>query len=364
MVAGLTFYQIFQYFLIYSFLGWCTEVIYQAVSKGRIVNRGFLNGPVCPIYGFGVLAVFATVNTALTRADTGSGEENLLLVFLCGLVLTTSIELFGGWALDKIFHARWWDYSDKPFNFHGYICLEFSIIWGIGIEFIVEIVQPAIAAMSSEMPERVGWPLMGVIYTLYAADFILSVMIMVGLNKRLAELDEMQRRMRVVSNKLSEELGRGAIETVQHVDEVKVQAALARADARDSLSAAKNEAVSSLSAAKNEAVSSFSAAKNEAAESLSAVKNEVAESLSAAKNGIRTGLTDVQTNAGRRLNKLKNQYNRKSRALSHTIRSSRYFGLGRLLRAFPQMMHRDYNELLEELKRAAEEESDSIGDQR
>ena len=353
MVAGLTFYQILQYFLIYSFLGLCPEVIYQAVSKVRIVNRGFLNGPVCPIYGFGVLAVFATVNTALTRADTGSGEENLLLVFLCGLVLTTSIELFGGWALDKIFHARWWDYSDKPFNFHGYICLEFSIIWGIGIEFIVEIVQPAIAAMSSEMPERVGWPLMGVIYTLYAADFILSVMIMVGLNKRLAELDEMQRRMRGVSHKLSEELGRGAIETVQHVDEVKVQAALARADARDSLSAAKNEAVSSLSAAKNEAVSSFSAAKNEAA-----------ESLSAAKNGIRTGLTDVQTNAGRRLNKLKNQYNRKSRALSHTIRSSRYFGLGRLLRAFPQMMHRDYNELLEELKRAAEEESDSIGDQR
>ena len=166
MIAGISYYHILQYFLIYSFIGWCVEVIYQAVSKGVIVNRGFLNGPVCPIYGFGVLAVFAAVNTAEAYAEPGSGKAGFLLVFLCGAALTTSIELFGGWALDKIFHARWWDYSDKPFNFHGYICLEFSLLWGLGIVIIVEVIQPIIASMY--MPAADGSPVYGLCGGLHA----------------------------------------------------------------------------------------------------------------------------------------------------------------------------------------------------
>ncbi len=90
------------------------------MSKGLVVNRGFLNGPVCPIYGFGVLAVFFLLQI------TGDGEfyeQNALKVFIFGVVLATAVELFGGWILDKAFHARWWDYSDRPFNLNGYICL-------------------------------------------------------------------------------------------------------------------------------------------------------------------------------------------------------------------------------------------------
>ena len=108
-------YTILEYFLVFSFLGfsflgWCVEVAYQAVSKGLVVNRGFLNGPVCPIYGFGVLAVFFLLQI------TGDGEfyeQNALKVFIFGVVLATAVELFGGWILDKAFHARWWDYSDR-----------------------------------------------------------------------------------------------------------------------------------------------------------------------------------------------------------------------------------------------------------
>ena len=389
MIAGISYYHIFQYFLIYSFLGWCTEVAYAAVCEGRVVNRGFLNGPVCPIYGFGILTVFGTINTGLSRFGTGSSYTNLLLIFLCGMALTTMIELFGGWALDRLFHASWWDYSDKPFNFHGYICLQFSLLWGIGIVLIVEVLHPLIAATFDRiMPETVGWPLMYFLYIVYASDTMLSVMIMVGLNKRLAELDEMQKRMRVVSNTLSDGIGRSALGTAQYIGEAKVQAALAKAEAIDSLSAAKAEAVDSLSAVKAEAVDSLSAVatgavdslsavkagavdglsavkegafdslsavKNGAVDGLSAVKEGAVDSLSAVKNGALDGISAVQSSGEKRLESLKKQYSRKTAALSRMVRGTRYFGAGRLLRAFPQMRHRKYRELLDKLKKDAEE---------
>ena len=334
MIAGISYYHIFQYFLIYSFLGWCTEVAYAAVCEGRVVNRGFLNGPVCPIYGFGILAVFGTINTGLSRFGTGSSYTNLLLIFLCGMALTTMIELFGGWALDRLFHASWWDYSDKPFNFHGYICLQFSLLWGIGIVLVVEVLHPLIAATFDRiMPETVGWPLMYFLYIVYASDTMLSVMIMVGLNKRLAELDEMQKRMRVVSNTLSDGIGRSALGTAQYIGEAKVQAALAKAEAMDSLSAVKNGAV----------------------DGLSAVKEGAVDSLSAVKNGALDGISAVQSSGEKRLESLKKQYSRKTAALSRMVRGTRYFGAGRLLRAFPQMRHRKYRELLDKLKKDAEE---------
>ena len=378
MIAGISYYHIFQYFLLYSFLGWCTEVAYAAVCEGRVVNRGFLNGPVCPIYGFGILAVFGTINTGLSRFGTGSSYTNLLLIFLCGMALTTMIELFGGWALDRLFHASWWDYSDKPFNFHGYICLQFSLLWGIGIVLIVEVLHPLIAATFDRiMPETVGWPLMYFLYIVYASDTMLSVMIMVGLNKRLAELDEMQKRMRVVSNTLSDGIGRSALGTAQYIGEAKVQAALAKAEAIDSLSAAKAEAVDSLSAVKAEAVDSLSAVATGAVDSLcavkagavdglsavkagavdglSAVKEGAVDSLSAVKNGALDSISAVQSSGEKRLESLKKQYSRKTAALSRMVRGTRYFGAGRLLRAFPQMRHRKYRELLDKLKKDAEE---------
>ncbi|MBQ9049999.1 MAG: hypothetical protein IJ126_05250 [Lachnospiraceae bacterium] len=378
MIAGISYYHIFQYFLIYSFLGWCTEVAYAAVCEGRVINRGFLNGPVCPIYGFGILAVFGTINTGLSRFGTGSSYTNLLLIFLCGMALTTMIELFGGWALDRLFHASWWDYSDKPFNFHGYICLQFSLLWGIGIVLVVEVLHPLIAATFDRiLPETVGWPLMYFLYIVYASDTMLSVMIMVGLNKRLAELDEMQKRMRVVSNTLSDGIGRSALGTAQYIGEAKVQAALAKAEAMDSLSAAKAEAVDSLSAVKAEAVDSLSAVATGAVDSLcavkagavdglsavkagavdglSAVKEGAVDSLSAVKNGALDSISAVQSSGEKRLESLKKQYSRKTAALSRMVRGTRYFGAGRLLRAFPQMRHRKYRELLDKLKKDAEE---------
>jgi uncharacterized membrane protein len=237
MILGITYYHISMYFLIYSFLGWVTEVTYQAVSKGLIVNRGFLNGPVCPIYGCGIVSVLLLVNAAGERAPSDApalSSENDFVIFLWGMIITTLIELVGGWILNKAFHTRWWDYSKKPFNIGGYVCLEFSIIWGLAVLFIVREVQPAIADMSdSAVDHHTGWIIMGILYAMLLADFIVSVSVTAGLNKRIRQLDEARAAMRKVSDEMSRDIGGGALETTQHIQEARIQSALARADLID-----------------------------------------------------------------------------------------------------------------------------------
>ena len=114
------FYELVWIFIIYAFIGWCTEVSYAALDRGIFVNRGFLNGPYCPIYGCGVVIVVA----ALTPL-----KDNLLILFAGSFLLTSILEYITGFILEKVFHNKWWDYSNKPFNLHGYICLKFSIYW-------------------------------------------------------------------------------------------------------------------------------------------------------------------------------------------------------------------------------------------
>lgn len=98
-------YQLLWLFFIYAFLGWCTEVAYAALDTGKLVNRGFLNGPLCPIYGCGMAAVLTLLLPL---------QDNLLILFAGGMLLTTLIELVGGWALKTLFHTTWWDYSTSP----------------------------------------------------------------------------------------------------------------------------------------------------------------------------------------------------------------------------------------------------------
>ena len=224
--GGLTLYEIIWFFLIYSFLGWVLEVVYHAASQGTVVNRGFLNGPVCPIYGFGMIIIILLLNTLFPE---GAAGVHGALLFLFGLVLATVVELFGGWALDRVFHARWWDYSDRPFNLNGYICPEFSLYWGLGTVFAIRILHPFVKSHTVDVwPERFGYPAAALLLLIYAADFAVTVMIVNGINRKLAELDTLQASMRVVSDDLSTALGTGSIRTVQRIEEGKARAALAK----------------------------------------------------------------------------------------------------------------------------------------
>ena len=154
-------YQLLWIFFLYAFLGWCTEVSYAALRTGKFVNRGFLNGPVCPIYGCGVVVVLAGLEPL---------KGNFVLLFLGSVVLTSALEWATGFVLEKLFRQRWWDYSDKPFNLGGYICLEFSVMWGFACLFVVDILHPSIEFFIRLIPHALGWALLGLFSAAMAVD--------------------------------------------------------------------------------------------------------------------------------------------------------------------------------------------------
>lgn len=293
MICGMTYYQICWYFLIYSFGGWVVEVIFHAVALGKVVNRGFLNGTVCPVYGFGVLAVFAMINTLQSSGYQMSDG----MIFLFGIILATIVELIAGWLLDVCFHARWWDYSDKPLNFHGYICLEFSIIWGLAIVFVVKVFQKYVENHTLPHADSTfGWILLAILYCVYLADFIVTVAVIRGLNKKLTRLNKIRSDMRIVSDKISDTVANTTIDTAQVIEEGKVQTALAKAELRETAEMKKEQSIE-------------------------------------------------------KLRKKRTELQREFDELSNSITNHTIVGQGRIIKAFPEMKHRYYHELIQELRK-------------
>ncbi len=356
MIAGYTFYQIAWYFAIYSFIGWCVEVVFCTVTSGQVVNRGFLNGPVCPIYGFGMLAVLML----LKNWNTGMGGASIPLLFFGGMILATTVELIGGWLMWKLFHARWWDYSDKPFNIGGFVCLEFSILWGLGAVGVVKLLQPLVArAADTGIPPEYGWPILAVLYAVYFVDLIVTLCTVAGLNRDLRELDAVREKLRIVSDALSDGLGTGALETDRRLDEGKLQATLAKAEARDALAGAASSAVDALADAKSSACDTLAQAKAQAAVAINGAKSSAYDTFVQAKVQAAVAITGARTDMAQAVAGAKQSaaqqasrltLEKRAEALRQDILQKQYIGGGRLLKAFPQMEHNEHRELLDELK--------------
>jgi len=216
-------YRLIWIFFIYAFLGWCTEVAYAALITGKFVNRGFLDGPVCPIYGFGVVIVLACLTPL---------KDNLPALFLGSVLLTSALEWFTGLVLEKIFHQRWWDYSDEPFNLGGYVCLRFSIAWGFACLFVVEMLHPTVLFVIRVIPRPLGLVLLCVFAVGMAVDLAATVQTIAKLNRRLSRIDELASKIKEASNDFGEDLA----------DKV-LDAAEMGADLRRDLDAWKDEAV-------------------------------------------------------------------------------------------------------------------------
>ena len=194
---GYTWIQMGWIVLIYSCLGWCCEVAFAALKTGKFVNRGFLNGPVCPIYGFGVLSVVLVLEPV---------KDNLLLLFFGSMVFTSLLEFIAGFAMERIFHDKWWDYSNNPFNIKGYICLEFSIIWGIACVLVVDIIHPIIMKLVNAVPHTLGLWLMAALYVILAADAVLTLVELLKLPKRFKAMEELEAAITAVSDAMGENI--------------------------------------------------------------------------------------------------------------------------------------------------------------
>lgn len=225
------------WFFVYGLLGWCAEVIFAAVKEHRLVNRGFLCGPICPIYGFGMVA--------LLYAARALGAPGLPLsvpvVFVVGGVLTTLLELIGGWGLYRLFRIRWWDYTGIPFNLGGYICPQFSLLWGLGSVVMVKGLHPLLARLGDRIPLQALLPLDLILLLVFAVDTAASAAAAAGLDRKLKEIDELRARLRRTSDRLTELLGTGAMTADTLLDEQKLQLALARMERRDDAEALREE---------------------------------------------------------------------------------------------------------------------------
>ena len=184
-------------FFVYSFLGWCCEVIYAASSTGGFVNRGYLNGPLCPIYGCGILFV----SSLLTQIG-----DNLFLLFIVSTVITSAVELIVGFLSEKILHIRLWDYSNVPFNLGGYICLKFSLVWGLACVFIFKIIHPGLVALLGKIPHFITIPCICVFYIVFAVDFIVTTMQALKLSKRMDSILNLEKALSHLSFEVGENL--------------------------------------------------------------------------------------------------------------------------------------------------------------
>ena len=168
-------------FFIYSFAGWLMEVIRVSKKEKKFVDRGFLIGPYCPIYGYGVLLI-----TILLRKYT----DDIIVTFFMSLIICGILEYLTSYLMEKIFKARWWDYSDRKFNINGRICLENLIPFGIGGCIIVYIINPFLLGIIDFVPDIIMHILLTFLLIGYITDLIVSLKIILNLKIVKKELKD------------------------------------------------------------------------------------------------------------------------------------------------------------------------------
>ena len=186
------------YFFVYSIIGWILEVSFHVITQAKFINRGFLNGPYCPIYGFGSISVISLLNLV--------GDDNKLFLFFAAMIISTLLELVTGFLLEKIFHKRWWDYSSYKFNLGGYICAEFSLLWGAICFILYEAIHPLIRKGINYIPYKVLLVINIIMLILFIIDLVSTVITIMGLNKKFKTIENQTKDIRKVSDEIGKKV--------------------------------------------------------------------------------------------------------------------------------------------------------------
>lgn len=171
------------YFFFYSAAGWLVESTYCSIGERKLINRGFLLGPICPIYGKGALVLSLLIYNPF--------KDRPLLVFLLGMVFCDILEYAVSFIMEKLFNARWWDYEGELFNLNGRICFKHTIYWGIIATIFVKTIHPAVEKLFAKIPENVITIAVCIILPIFIADLIYAVIRAVGFIKIKNGLDKL-----------------------------------------------------------------------------------------------------------------------------------------------------------------------------
>lgn len=159
---GETFYDFAFWLLAYSIMGWFVESVYMSYCNKKITNRGFVHGPICPIYGFGGIFVHTSLKVF---------AGNYVALFFFGMVLATTIEFVTAMLMIRLFGCVWWDYTNKPFNYKGILCLESCVVWGLYSVLDSAVFKDTVFIGIRMIPIHIGKILLVSVFIYYVLDF-------------------------------------------------------------------------------------------------------------------------------------------------------------------------------------------------
>ena len=212
-MASYHVYQLLWIFFVYSFIGWCGETAMAAVRRHKFVNRGFVSGPLCPVYGAGAAAVAVFLPEL---------HDRLFFLFLGGMIVTTFVEYLTGRLLELIFHRKWWDYSDEKFNLDGYVCLKNSAIWGLCSVLMICFFDPLLCRLIDLIPRLAGNILLWILGVLLVIDAVGSGVAVLGLKKKQSRItqitEELHKTSKLLENALTTRIQRRMVSAFPNIE--------------------------------------------------------------------------------------------------------------------------------------------------
>lgn len=212
-MASYHVYQLLWIFFVYSFIGWCGEAAMAAVRRHKFVNRGFVSGPLCPVYGAGAAAVAVFLPEL---------HDRLFFLFLGGMIVTTFVEYLTGRLLELIFHRKWWDYSDEKFNLDGYVCLKNSAIWGLCSVLMICFFDPLLCRLIDLIPRLAGNILLWILGVLLVIDAVGSGIAVLGLKKKQSRItqitEELHKTSKLLENALTTRIQKRMVRAFPNIE--------------------------------------------------------------------------------------------------------------------------------------------------
>ena len=196
----------FLWLMIYSVIGWVYESTICSIGQRKLINRGFLNGPYCPIYGTGAVLVLLVLGRI----------QNPVLLFFAGAVLTCSLEYLTSWLMEKLFHARWWDYSKRKFNIGGRVCLIGAVVFGAFSVVLILVLHPWVKSLTDRLTDTALTWICAILLVGIVSDLIVTVKGLLGTHAVFAEYAVLLQQKR---RELSEKLRLGAEEGRERIRE-------------------------------------------------------------------------------------------------------------------------------------------------
>ena len=200
----------FLWLMIYSIIGWVYESTICSIGQRKLINRGFLNGPYCPIYGTGAVLVLLVLGRI----------QNPVLLFFAGAVLTCSLEYLTSWLMEKLFHARWWDYSKRKFNIGGRVCLIGAVVFGAFSVVLILVLHPWVKSLTDPLTDTALTWICAILLVGIVSDLIVTVKGLLGTHAVFAEYAVLLQQKR---RELSEKLRLGAEEGRERIRELSAE---------------------------------------------------------------------------------------------------------------------------------------------